>query len=223
MEQPKSNPSAASELPSVPHAGDDELDRWVVAACDGSDEALGKVLQACRGYLLSIANRELDSGVGAKLGASDIVQETLLEACQGIDRFEGTTEGQLLAWLRTILKHNLQDVDRHYAQTEKRRISREEPQAIGSHVAIDPVSPDESPSAMVGSDEEVAQLTAMLDRLPRDYREVIELRNWQLLPFGKIGKKMGRSEEAARKLWGRAIERLQQEMTTTNDDRRPKS
>ena len=48
-----------------------------------------------------------------------------------------------------------------------------------------------------------------LDSLPADYRQVIALRYWEDLEFHEIGKRMGRSAGAARKLWLRAVERLE--------------
>jgi RNA polymerase sigma-70 factor (ECF subfamily) len=62
------------------------------------------------------------------------------------------------------------------------------------------------------AEEEAALLQRALQRLPEDYQQVIRLRNWQLLPFDVIGQQLGRSAEAARKLWARAIEHLQREM-----------
>ncbi len=43
---------------------------WLPAARSGSAEALGNALEACRGYLLMIAQRELDSHLQPKGGAS---------------------------------------------------------------------------------------------------------------------------------------------------------
>jgi RNA polymerase sigma-70 factor (ECF subfamily) len=53
-----------------------------------------------------------------------------------------------------------------------------------------------------------------LDRLPDDYRQVITLRYREDRPFDEIARLIGRSENAVRKLWFRAIERLQQELDT---------
>jgi RNA polymerase sigma-70 factor (ECF subfamily) len=65
---------------------------------------------------------------------------------------------------------------------------------------------------MMAAAEEAAALHAAMSRLSEDYREVLHLRNWQQLPFMDIGEKMGRSAEAARKLWSRALVQLQQEL-----------
>ena len=157
-------------------------------------------------------------GLLRKWGASDIVQETLLEAQTGIKHFEGQNEAELLAWLRSILKHNLADVFRRYVQTEKRHVGRE--QRLASGLQLGQIAREDTPSQIVRVEEEEHQLHDAIEKLPSDYRRVIELRNWELLPFATIGEQMQRSEEAARKLWVRAIERLQKEMKPTDDDKR---
>src|SRR5262249_58319869 len=85
----------------------------------GSRAALGRVLEACRGYLMMIARQELDRDLQAKGSASDLVQETFLEAQRDFDRFSGTTEEELLAWLRRLLLNNIANFTRPYRDTDK--------------------------------------------------------------------------------------------------------
>ena len=47
--------------------------------------------------------------------------------------------------------------------------------------------------------------------VPEDYQQVIVMRYQDDLTFEEIGRVMGRSSEAVRKLWTRAMGRLQQE------------
>ena len=53
--------------------------RRLAEARAGSQEALGKLLESFRAYLLLIAQCELDAELRAKGGASDLVQQTFLE------------------------------------------------------------------------------------------------------------------------------------------------
>src|SRR5215472_17901427 len=99
--------------------------QWLADARGGSREALGEALQACRDYLLLVANKELDPGLQAKGGASDLVQQTFLEAQRDFDQFHGNSEAELLAWLRHLLMNNLADFSRSFRQTAKRGIERE--------------------------------------------------------------------------------------------------
>jgi RNA polymerase sigma-70 factor (ECF subfamily) len=55
--------------------------------------------------------------------------------------------------------------------------------------------------------------------LPDDYRRVIELRYLEEQSFEEIGARMQRSADAARKLWARAVERLQQELESPDGPR----
>jgi RNA polymerase sigma-70 factor (ECF subfamily) len=196
----------------------DEFAGWLAQARAGSPEALGRVLEACRGYLTLVAEEDLDPGLRAKGGASDLVQQTFLEAQGDFARFRGQREDELLAWLRHLLRNNLIDFTRQYRATAKRGVDREVPLADddasrGSDPAVPADTP--SPSGHAMARERDDSLRAALDRLPEDYRAILRLRYDDGLSFDAIAARMGRSPEAARKLWARAVARLQQEMDQT--------
>jgi RNA polymerase sigma-70 factor (ECF subfamily) len=184
----------------------------IAAARAGSTEALGELLQAWRDYLLLLANEELDSVLSPKGGASDLVQETFLEAQRDIGRFAGSTQGEWVRWLRTILEHNMANFRRGYLATEKRDVLREVPFGEGddrSRFGAEPfVADTQTPSACAVAGEQQLRLEQAIARLPESQRRVIELRHREGLSFAEIGRQLGRSAEAARKLWSRAIKRL---------------
>src|SRR5262249_18371673 len=93
----------------------------------GDGEALGRLLDGCRGYLLLIARQELDADLQAKGGASDLVQDTFVDAQRDFIRFVGGDEAELLAWLRRILLNNLANFTRGFRETEKRKVALEVP------------------------------------------------------------------------------------------------
>src|ERR687883_158141 len=97
-----------------------DVARGLAEARAGSREALGRVLEACRGYLLLVAERELAPDLRPKGGASDLVQQTFLEAQRDFARFRGDSEEELLAWLRRLLLHNVADFSRRFHGTGKR-------------------------------------------------------------------------------------------------------
>src|SRR5262245_49915002 len=99
--------------------------QWMQAAQNGSGDALGELLQACRHYLLLVAEQNLDSDLRDKVAASDLVQDTCLEALRDFGRqFRGDTEEELLAWLKRILLNNLANQVRRYRGTEMRDVRR---------------------------------------------------------------------------------------------------
>jgi RNA polymerase sigma-70 factor (ECF subfamily) len=182
------------------------------AARAGSRDALGQALEACRHYLLRIAREELDSVLQAKASASDLVQDTFLEAQRDFPKFQGRTEAELLAWLRQMLLHNLANLVRHFRGTAKRQVEREVRLGTESRGVPEPADAGPTPSALLQASERQRQVEQALERLPADYREVIVLRNQARHSFEEIGRLMNRSGDAARRLWSRAVERLHEEL-----------
>lgn len=195
--------------PLIDSTGD--FARVLAAARKGESAAIGRLLEQHGAYLLAIAERNVDSGVRPKESPSDLLQETFLEAHQGLDQFRGTTEAEFREWLTNILRHNITDVDRRYRGTQKRSVSRE------LHINGDGLPGDDSsPSSPIRQAEEDAELERALARLPENYRLAIEYRHRDNLDFAALGDRLGVSADAARKLWARAIDRLRDELKRTN-------
>jgi RNA polymerase sigma-70 factor (ECF subfamily) len=193
------------------------------AARGGSRTALGALLDECRNYLLLIANRDLGEGIQGKVGASDLVQETFIEAQRIFERFEGTSSQELRAWLVRILEYKIAQATRRFVGTEKRDVRRE--------VSLDTLTRDECPQEPIESvpavtplDERSAKwatLLAAVERLPPDYRLAIEIRSFAQRPFAELAATLGRSTEAARRLWLRAVVRLRNELAANDHEQRP--
>ncbi|MBN2218486.1 MAG: sigma-70 family RNA polymerase sigma factor [Pirellulales bacterium] len=169
----------------------------------------------CRSYLGVVAQAQIETWLRAKVDASDVVQQTMLEAHRDFARFDGASEKEWLGWLRGILKHNLADFVRHYRGTAKRQTRREvrwrDPAASTlAPGAPEPAAPGATPSQEVARMDNELRVAAALAELPDDYREVIALRNFQRLPFSEVAQQMNRSRPAAQMLWMRALKRLEQ-------------
>jgi RNA polymerase sigma-70 factor (ECF subfamily) len=191
----------------------DPLADWLADARAGSPHALGQALQACRGYLLLIAEKELDADLRAKGGASDLVQETFVKAHRHFDRFHGDNGGELRAWLRRLLLNHLADFRSLYREAAKRQAGREVPLQGSDSSAGGPAVADAgpSPSYLAMAQEQAEAVRRLLDRLPEDYRQVLQMRYTEGKSFEEIGRRMDRTANAVRKLWARAVERLQHE------------
>jgi RNA polymerase sigma factor (sigma-70 family) len=70
-----------------------------------------------------------------------------------------------------------------------------------------------TPSQKVVHREEAARLEKALARLPADYRQAILLRHRDNSSFPEIARQLGISENAARKLWVRAVAKLKNELS----------
>ena len=186
------------------------FDQLLEAARGGDKEAQGRLLEACRRPLLRLARRELKPSVQAKGGASDVVQETFVKALEEIDTFHGCTPEQLLAWLRVILQHTMANFTRQF-HTGKREVARE----VSGEMAIvreDPRHAAPSASDAAIHHEQSALLRKALDRLPDHYVQVVRLRSEGNLSFEEIGRLTGRTPEAARQLWRRAVAEVAREL-----------
>jgi RNA polymerase sigma-70 factor (ECF subfamily) len=193
------------------------MERLLAEARLGSSTALGRLFELARLQLLLACRRELPSGIRAKVGASDIVQETAAEAYRDLHRFNGRSAGEFFAWLRSILRNNLTDAVRRYGVVQARSIDREQSlDAADSQTSrimtLMPMAEIRPPDGSVIRREDAAMITLALARLPEDYQIVLRLRYWDGLTFEQIGERIGRTGEAVRKLWYRAVRLLQAEL-----------
>lgn len=179
----------------------------------GDDAARNELFAMCRSYVAISAKAEMASWLKAKVDASDLIQQTLLEAHRGLDRFRGQTEAEWLGWLRQILAHNAADYVRQFHGVEKRRAAREVPLQTGdddSQAELQLADAGDSPSQIVQRKEMQLQMADAIAQLSDEYQQVIILRNMQRLPFDEIAEQMGRSRPATQMLWSRAVRKLQE-------------
>ncbi len=197
---------------------DRPLSALLSAARGGTTSDMGQLFEATRRYLLLVANRSLDAQLHAKIAPSDLVQETFIDAHRDFSRFNGDSEAELFAWLCHILLHKAADAGRKYRGTAKRNIAEEQPFDEGSSKQPLQVAGQEpTPSAFAVSNESERRLAIALEQLPAAYRQVIELRSLERLPFAEIGRRMERSEDAVGKLWFRAIRKLREELAPSDE------
>src|SRR6266567_7681202 len=94
-------------------------ERLLTLARKGERPCLGELLELYRGYLTLLARLQIGRRLRGKVDAADLVQETFLAAHQGWEQFRGTTEAELLSWLRRILAARLADLLRRYLGSQR--------------------------------------------------------------------------------------------------------
>src|SRR3990172_11463655 len=104
-----------------------KVSELIQRARGGDADCRERLFALCRGYLGFAARAAVESWLKVKVDASDLVQETMLEAHRDFDRFEGRSEQEWLAWLKKILAHNVADFVRSFRGTAKRQVRREVP------------------------------------------------------------------------------------------------
>jgi RNA polymerase sigma-70 factor (ECF subfamily) len=194
-----------------------EPEQLLALAKAGDTEALGRLVQRHRNYMLVLARMQAGRFPPGKLDSQDLMQEAWLAAHRGIGKFRGHSEPEFRAWLRTILASVLANQVRRYRGTLRRDLRLERALAVGldrSSAALERclVSPLSSPSDRASRREQSILLADALGRLPDDYREVIVLRQLEGLRFAEVALRMGRSEDSVKNLWLRALDRMRREM-----------
>src|SRR5260370_32471559 len=96
----------------------------------GIDEArrrqrLGELLELYRNYLKLLARAQVDLHLRSRADASDLVQETFLDACRDFHQFRGSTEAELMAWLKKILIYNVAKFIQRQVVAKKRDARRD--------------------------------------------------------------------------------------------------
>ena len=183
----------------------------------GSETALGRLLESYESYLTLLSRVQIGRRLQGKVDPADVVQETFLEAHRQIGQFRGTTEAELVAWLRKILAGQLALTLRRYLGTKGRDVNLERDLGVEldqSSQVLDRglVASYSTPSQHVSRREQAVLLADALDRLPKDYREVIILRHLENLPFAEVAQRMNRSDDSVQKLWVRALASLRRSM-----------
>ena len=187
----------------------------VIASKGGDNEALGRLLEQYRGYLLMLAHRYLSDRLRRRIDPADIVQLTYLEAKRDLPAFRGSSPAEFAGWLRGMLKNNVATAVTRHVTTQKRSIRREidasPAPGQGSHAGgwIQQLPGSKtSPSGVVIRSEAVVALMDALHQLPETQAEAIRLRYMEGLPLSDIVERMGKSDTAVAGLLKRGLQKL---------------
>lgn len=176
--------------------------------CTDTDRAIDRWRQ----YLLLLARVQLGPARRGRPEASDVVQQTMLDAYRQQGQFRGRSEAEWAAWLRRILACNLADAERA-CHRDKRDCDRE----LSLESALDKssasmasflVAHQSSPSERVGYDEQLMALAEALSTLPEGNREAIVLHYFQGWSLDRIGLQMERSTASVAGLLKRGLKQL---------------
>lgn len=165
-----------------------------------------------RDYLVMLARMQLGRDVRARLDASDLVQQTLLDAHRDRDQFRGQGEADMAAWLRRLLACNILDAHRAVSRA-KRDIARERSLDIeldqsSSRLGSCLIADQTSPSQDAQLHERAIWLAAALAKLPEAQRLALLRRYVEGLSVSEIGRELGRTPAAVAGLLKRGTQAL---------------
>jgi len=192
-------------------------------ALRGDRDALGRLLEGQRAPLHRLAERQLQGRIAARVGASDVLQQTFLEAHRCFGQFAGHDARELLAWLRSILDHKVAAAIRDHALLQKRNVRRERSLDDSRAGAAAPLKQEldaglSTPSQKAVRGEEAERLGQALTALPDDQREAVRLRHLEGWALADIARRLGRSPAATAGLIKRGMQALRRRLNSSDAD-----
>jgi RNA polymerase sigma-70 factor (ECF subfamily) len=175
-------------------------------------DRLAERLERYRAYLLLLVRLQLQPRYRGKVDLSGVVQQTLWEAIQLLEKDGEDAMAEPTALLRRLLANNLADEFRRQHALKRDRTREESLEAaLGeSSARLDAMlaAPHSSPSQRAERNEELLLLAGALEELPEAQRVAVELhylRGWTL---AAIGEQVGRTKPAVAGLLQRGLAAL---------------
>jgi RNA polymerase sigma-70 factor (ECF subfamily) len=168
-----------------------------------SRESLESVYARVGPRLLAFIRLKMGRSLRARMESRDILQATFAKSLLHLDDFEGGESRAFTGWLMRIAENEIRDrVDFHGRQ--RRDAQREEDIAGYGQLA----ARTRSALSRLILDERAERLEAALESLSEAHRDIILLRAFEELSFPEIGRRLGKSEDASRMLYARAMTAL---------------
>jgi RNA polymerase sigma-70 factor (ECF subfamily) len=181
------------------------------------DQAAGGDAQACerlferhRPRLHDFVDAHLDPLLRARLDASDVVQETQLEAARRLADFLQRRPMPFRLWLCKTAYERLLMLRRQHVGAARRSVRREVQLPDRSSLVLvrNLMAPNSSPSRRLSRQEQAHRVQQALGGLPEADREILLMRHAEDLSYEEIGCILGIEAATARKRAGRALVRL---------------
>jgi RNA polymerase sigma-70 factor (ECF subfamily) len=192
--------------------GDDTL---IEQALAGNEEAFRELYNRYAPQVLGYMRRRMPAKLKKRVSVADLLQETYATAFRRLPDYKGPRETSFRHWLLTIADYKLKEASRHHLDVAKRaagmemtRTQRPETHAFGGR--------EPTPSAEAIASETAGALDIAMQALPDDYRTILYLVHEQGYAVADAAGQIDRSVAATRKLYGRAVSKLAEELEKIN-------
>ncbi len=170
-------------------------------ARNGRVSGIGRLLDSFRPLLQQLARKKISCRLQTRMSESDLVQETMLSACQALKSFQGNSKGEFQCWLVQILRSKLIDGFRRHLMAECRTVQAQSPTSF-SNLADD----SESPSSLVAIEEQSKLLVSALMHLSDIDRAILFMRYSEQLGFQEIARRTGLPLANVWRRWSKSID-----------------
>ena len=167
----------------------------VEGARAGDARARSELFDALRARIVLWAASQMSPALRARVEPDDLAQEVLLAIHRDLDAFGGRDRRTFYAWVFRIAENRLRDLADHFGAAKRREVEI-------------PRSAQTTPGTNAARNETVRRLAEAIARLPDDQRRVVQRRRLEEREFAEIAAELGRSENAVRIVYCRALKAL---------------
>jgi len=176
-----------------------QTQRLILDALSGSDNARNELLDRLWPRTVLWVASQMSAALRAKVEAEDIAQEILMSVHKSMDSFRGKDDRSFFAWFFRIARNRIADVATYEGAQKRQPVPR---------MAFSQTSP----STPLVRNEQLDLMLKALESLPDDYRSVIQLVRLEELPVKEVAELLGRTENAVRILYCRALKAMRAAM-----------
>ena len=180
----------------------------------GNDQAFNEILIRHREQLRRMVDVRMNQKLRGRLDASDVIQDTFVEAARTVEGYLENPKISVFLWLRKLAGQKLIQAHRKHLSAEKRTAHREQPifggvpAATSQVVAIQLSGKLTSPSLAAAKQEAKDELMVALDQMGELDREILMLRHFEQLSNHETAEVVGMNYEAVKKRYIRALDKL---------------
>jgi RNA polymerase sigma-70 factor (ECF subfamily) len=195
-------------------SGEPNFHELVASARRGDRDSFERLMALHAGFLVPFVERTMDVRLRVVLDAEDVLQDVRLAAFRSLADADFPAPEAFRGWLETIAKNRLIDLVRRHCsrrRQEGRALSLDETvgrSESGGSIPRKELVPGADPTASsIATRREAAEaLEGVLARIAPHYRQVIRFVFVDRMPTTEIASRMGKSPEAVRKIFSRALE-----------------
>ncbi len=173
--------------------------------CAGDREAFEDLFARHREYLHLVVQLRMSADVQTRMDASDVIQESQLEALRRFDDYLVRRPMPFKLWLRHTAQECLIRMRRMHVNAQVRSVNREVPLPEQSSVLLAAQAlANTTPSQLVIQEELAGNVRRAMAELSEMDQEILLIRNYEGLSIDESAQVLGIERDAARKRHTRA-------------------
>jgi len=192
----------------------------VAQAAGGDARALTELMERYRTRLKLMVGLRMDRRLQGRVDASDVVQESLIEASNRLEEYAADPPMGFYIWLRWLTGERLLNTHRHHLGTQKRDAAQEVslyrramPEACSVSIAQQLLGQLTSPTQAVARAELQLIVQDVLNSMDPIDREILVLRNFEQMSTSETAEALGIKRSTASKRYITALKRLKQALS----------